>query len=233
METFFDIEFMLRSIPKVIEALPITLLLLVLSMIFGLLLGGLLTWTKMKAPRGLQAAVGVYVSFMRGTPPLVQLFLIYYGLPNLLGQLGMRVDSWDKLVFAIIAFTLSNAAYLSETMRSAYLAIPAGQHEAAQSVGMTGFQAFRRIIFPQALAVAIPNIGNSLLIVFKDSSLAFSIGIVELLGKAKLISAAGYGAKNLEVFVAAAIVYWISCMILEYGTNCLEKRYKRKMGLAV
>ncbi|MGZ7444081.1 amino acid ABC transporter permease [Paenibacillus sp. TH7-28] len=233
MEKFFDVEFMLRSIPKVIEALPVTLLLLVLCMIFGLLLGGLLTWMKIRGHRSLQTATGVYVSFMRGTPPLVQLFLIYYGLPNLLAQLGLNVGSWDKLVFVIIAFTLSNAAYLSETIRSAYLAVPAGQHEAAQSVGMTGFQSFRRIILPQALAVAIPNLGNSLLIVFKDSSLAFSIGIVDLLGKAKLISAAGYGAKNLEVFVAAAFVYWISCMILEYGTGLLEKRYKRKMGLSV
>lgn len=233
MEKIFDLEFMFEAIPKVFKALPTTLIILVLAMLFGILLGLLLTVMRLKGNWGLKAIAGVYISLMRGTPPLVQLFLIYYGLPNLLMKLGIDIESWDKVVFAIAAFALSTAAYLSEVMRSAYLSVPAGQHEAAQSVGMTGFQAFCKIILPQALAVALPNLGNSLIIVFKDTSLAFSIGVVELLGKAKLISAAGYGAKNLEAFVAAGIVYWVICMLMEIGTNLLEKRFKKKMGLSV
>lgn len=233
MNKIFDVEFMLEAIPKIFEALPITLFILLLAMLFGILLGLLLTVMRLKGNRGIKAVAGFYISLMRGTPPLVQLFLIYYGLPNLLMKLGINIESWDKVVFAIATFALSTAAYLSEAMRSAYLSVSVGQHEAAASVGMTGFQAFHRIILPQALAVALPNLGNSLIIVFKDTSLAFSIGVVELLGKAKLISAAGYGAKNLEAFIAAAVVYWAICMLMEIGTNLLEKRYKKKMGLSV
>lgn len=233
MDKIFDLKFMLQAIPKVMEAIPTTLILLTLSMLLGLVLGFILTVMKLKGNFVTKSFAGVYISFMRGTPPLVQLFLIYYGIPNLLEGIGIRIDSWDKLVFAILAIGLGNAAYLSEAMRSAYIAVPKGQFEAAESVGMTNIQALRRIIIPQALAVAIPNISNSLIIVFKNTSLAFSIGIIELLGKAKLVSSAFYGAKNLEAFMAAAVIYFLLCILMEFGTRKLERYYKKKMGLAM
>ena len=233
MDKIFDINFMIKAIPKVVEAIPTTLVLLTISMILGLVLGFVLTVMNLRGNIILKSIARVYISFMRGTPPIVQLFLIYYGIPSFLVKLGIHVDSWDKLVFAILAFGLGNAAYLSEAMRSAYLAVPKGQFEAAESIGMTNTQALKRIIIPQALAVAIPNITNSLIIVFKNTSLAFSIGIIDLLGKAKMVSSSAFGAKNLEAFVAAAFIYFILCLLMEYGSRQLEKYYKKKMGLAI
>lgn len=227
MSTLFDGKYMFSCIPKILEALPLTLYMLLLVMIIGLLLGFLLAALRLCKNKIGNAVAAVYVSFARGTPELVQLFLIYYMVPGILDGLGIDTSDWSKVVFAVIAFSMSNAAYLSETLRSAYLAVPKGQHEAAASIGMTGMQAFRRVVLPQAVAVALPNVGNSIVIMFKTLSIGFSIGVTEILGKTKLISAAGFGAKNLECYVAAAIIYCVVCFIMERTLHFFERMFQR------
>ncbi|MBM7540719.1 amino acid ABC transporter permease [Amphibacillus cookii] len=230
MDQIIDLTFMGSAFPRIIEAIPTTLVLLCLSMLLGLVLGFILTVMKVKGNKAMVLLASTYISFMRGTPPIVQLFLIYYGSPNLLSYFGMNVDRWDKMIFAFIAFGLGNAAYLSEAMRSAYLSVPSLQLEAAQSVGMTDIQAFRRIILPQTLVVAVPNLTNSTVIVLKNTSLAFTIGMVDLVGQARMVSSAAFGAKNLEVYLIAALVYFVLCIFIEQFSQFLENYFKRKMG---
>lgn len=227
MSSLFDAEYMVSVIPKILQALPLTLFMLVLVMGLGLAVGTVLTAMKLKGNRWVAGIASLYISFARGIPELVQLLLVYYLLPYLFGLIGINTNGWSKMVFAVSAFGLSNAAYLSETLRSAYLSVPKGQHEAAASVGMTERQAFFRIVLPQAVSVALPNINNTIVMVLKNLSIGFSIGLTEILGKTKLISAAGFGAKNLECFVAAAIIYCVICFVLERGLAFLEKLSRR------
>lgn len=227
MKSLFDFQYMLKAITKISEALPLTMLMLVLVMLLGLIVGFLLAAMRIKGNKLLKGIATVYVSFARGTPELVQLLLVYYMLPELLEAMGIETSSWNKVIFAIIAFSLSNAAYLSETLRAAYMAVPKGQHEAAASIGMTERQAFRRIILPQTVLVALPNISNTIVVVLKNLSIGFSIGIMEILGKTKLLSAAGFGAKNLECYMAAAIIYYAICLVLERLLKYLERLFQK------
>jgi L-cystine transport system permease protein len=181
-----------------------------------------------------QAAVA-YVSAMRGTPLLVQIYLSYYGLPKLLNYLGDRygwsidVSSIPAIAFIYLAFTLNVGAYASEIIRASISAIDRGQMEAALSVGMTRWQGLRRIVLPQAFAIALPGLGNSLIALLKDSSLAFLVSVVELMGEAKIQGARGL--QFFEVYLVAALVYWVVCIAIERGVAVLERRVRRHEGL--
>ena len=123
--------------------------------------------------------------------------------------------------------TLKSSANLGEMMRSSYLAVEHGQTEAALSVGMTEAQALRRIVLPQAVAIAVPNLGNNVIGIFKDTALAFSIGTLDLMGRAQTISQASYGASRLEVYVGVAIIYWAICLLLQLITSLIERATSR------
>ena len=145
----------------------------------------------------LRQAAAVYVSFARGTPLLVQIYLAYYGLPKVLNHLGDRhgwsidVSSIPAIAFIYLAFTLNVGAYASETIRASIEAIDKGQMEAALSVGMTRWQGMRRIVLPQAFTIALPSLGNTVIALLKDTSLAFLLSVVELMGEAKIQAARG------------------------------------------
>ena len=171
-----------------------------------------------------------YVAFIRGTPPLLQLFLVFYGLPQVLGSIGIDINDWDKVVFAIITFSLNSGAFLSEIMRSSYLAVDIGQKEAALSVGMTNIQMLRRIIIPQAFDVAIPNLGNLVISLLKETSYVFTIGIIDIMGRAKLIGSNGYGVRQLESYIGLALIYWFMCIIIEKSIALYEYRHSNKFN---
>ena len=137
-------------ISQIAEKLPVTLAIMFGSLTLGMILGVLITIIKLRKSRIPNLFVTAYVSFLRGTPPLVQLFLIFYGLPKFLGSFGIDVNGWDKVFFAILTFSLHSSAFISEVLRSAYLAVDKGQREAALSVGMSGLQAFVRIFIYRA-----------------------------------------------------------------------------------
>lgn len=200
---------------------------LVLSLFFSLFLGTGLAYARLRKNAVAKALSSAYIAFIRGTPELAQLFLVYFGLPQLLSKVGIDTTNWSPTAFAIITFTLNVSAYLSEVMRSAYLSVGAGQREAAYSVGMSSFQSFRRVIFPQAFGVALPNLGNTVIILFKDTSLAFTIGVLDVMGQGKIISSRDFGASQLEIYVVIAILYWLVCIVLERGSRVLEKLYKK------
>jgi L-cystine transport system permease protein len=230
----FKTDYFLQYIPKILTSMPTTLLLTVFALIFGLFIGALLCMASLGKYRWLSRLSAFYLTFMRGVPQLVLIFLLYLGLPQLLKRIGINMGGIDKLVYLVGIFSLAISAPISEMMRSAYLAIDKGQREAALSVGMTGFAAFRRIIFPQAFGIALPSLGNSIIMLFKMTSLGFTIGIADLMGRARLISAYGYGTRRLEAYLAVAVIYWGSCVILEQANRLLLRWYSRsKKEIAV
>ncbi len=211
----------------IMKAFPLTLEILLLSLIIALLIGLLVTAGSLSRSKKLKAVSQGYISFMRGIPTLVLIFLLYLGLPQVLENFGIDIANMNKSVFIIATLSLCTSANMAEMMRAAYLAVDKGQREAALSVGMKPVTAFRRIIFPQALGIAIPTFGNNLIILFKETSLGFTIGVVDLLGQARAISAAHYGANRLETYIAAGIIYWIICVVLEQITKLVEKMYTK------
>lgn len=162
-----------------------------------------------------------YVSAIRGTPLLVQLMIVFYGLP----AIGIFLD---PLPTAIIGFSLNIGAYASETIRAAILSVPKGQWEAGYTIGMTYMQTFRRIILPQAFRVAVPPLSNTFISLFKDTSLASVVTITELFRAAQQIANARYDF--LPVYIEAALIYWVFCFFLFVAQAGLEKRLERSVA---
>ncbi|MDH3000427.1 cysteine ABC transporter permease [Chelonobacter oris] len=160
----------------------------------------------------------MYVSAIRGTPLLVQLFIIFYGLPNI----GIKLDPFPS---AVIAFSLNIGAYASETIRAAILSIPKGQWEASYSIGMSYAQTFRRSIMPQAMRVSVPPLSNSFISLVKDTSLASTVLVTELFREAQNIAATTY--EFLWIYSEAALIYWIICFVLSLAQGRLEKHFSR------
>jgi len=141
--------------------------------------------------------------------------------------LGIDMSGVNKTVYIIASLSLSASANMAEMMRTSYLAVEKGQREAAYSVGMKGSAAFFRIIFPQAFGIAIPTLGNNIILLFKETSLSFSIGVIDILGKARAISAASYGSNRLEVYLAAGLIFWVLCVFMEQLAKWTEKLYTK------
>lgn len=227
MQTSYTFELHAELIPgfivSILTALPMTIYLLVYSLIFGLVIGLLLTLAQLRGGRVLASIAHGYISLMRGIPSLVLIFLLFMGLP----QIAPALAKLPKSTFILVAMTLISSANLGEMMRSSYLAVEHGQTEAALSVGMTEAQALRRIILPQAIAIAVPNLGNNVISIFKETALAFSIGTLDLMGRAQTISQASFGATRLEVYISVAVIYWAICLILQLITSIVERATSR------
>ncbi|WEJ74928.1 MULTISPECIES: cystine ABC transporter permease [unclassified Pseudomonas] len=213
-----SLQLALDSAPFLLKGAVFTVVLSVGGMFFGLLLGFGLALMRLYGFTALSWLARIYVSFFRGTPLLVQLFMIYYGLP----QLGIELD---PLPAALIGFSLNMAAYVCEILRAAIGSIDRGQWEAASSIGMTRAQTLRRVVLPQAARTALPPLGNSFISLVKDTALAATIQVPELFRQAQLIT-----ARTFEVFtmyLAAALLYWVLASILSHLQNRLEERVNR------
>ena len=219
----------LEGIKGIIPNIPITLEIAVVAAIIGIILGFILALFRVKKLPVLSQFATLYISFMRGTPLLVQIFLSYYGIPVMLNILNYRfgtafsINKIPNMVFVYVAFSLNEAAYMAEAIRAAILSVDRKDIEAAHSIGMTGGQTMRRVILPQAMIVAIPNLGNSVISLVKSTSLAFTIGVMDMMGRAKVIS--GSNMRFFEVYIGLALLYWVMCIIIEFVVNKLEKKF--------
>ncbi|WP_454844333.1 amino acid ABC transporter permease [Priestia megaterium] len=222
-----DFHDWLKLLWQVVDKLPLTLFMLGLSLLFSLLLGFVIALIRIQKKPVLSKMATIYLSFMRCTPLLVQLFLVYFGLPQLLLLVHIDINSWSRITFLVIAFSLHTAAPLSEVIRSAYLSIDKGQFEAAYSIGMNYFQSLRRIILPQAFVAALPNLGNATISLLKDTALAFSIGIIDIMRQVRLILGNNYGIGMFEIYVTISLVYWSMCIVIEIIVSYLEKHLKK------
>ncbi|MGL3798845.1 amino acid ABC transporter permease [Lactiplantibacillus plantarum] len=219
------------STPQIAAAgLKYTIPIAIISFILGLILAIFTALVKISTRRGwfliLKAIANFYVWLFRSTPLLVQLFIVYFGLPYLkikgLFPNGVQLDPWTA---GIATFSLSTGAYCAETIRAAILSIPQGQWEAAYSIGMTKSQVLKRIILPQAARVSLPPLSNSFISLVKDTSLAASITIIEMFEVSQQIAAQNY--QPLVMYSLVAALYAILCTILSWLQGYLEKRTSR------
>ena len=208
-------ELIAQSAPLLLKGAVYTVLLSVIGMSLGLLLGFGLALMRLSRSPLLAWPAAVYVSAIRGTPLLVQLFLIYYGLP----QLGVELP---PLLAAGIGFSINIGAYAGEILRSAIAAVDKGQWEAAAVLGMSRGQALRRVILPQAARTAVAPLSNSFISLVKDTSLAATIQVPELFRQAQLITARTY--EIFAMYLSAAAIYWIVSAILAAVQGRLERR---------
>lgn len=213
----FDYQYALKILPKMLIYLKTTLMLASLSMFFGLTIAIILSILLNKNNKILNKIIAVYISFFRGTPIIAQLFLVYLGFVQIIPSL----KAMTNIQAAIIVFSLASSAFMTETIRGAILSVNKGQMEAAMSVGMTYGTAMRRIIFPQAIRLAIPSLSNTFINLIKDSSVAFTIGVTEMIAAAQMEATSSW--KYLEAFVDIIIVYWILVSLLTYLQNILER----------
>lgn len=228
LEKYFDVSYIWAALPDLLPYLWVTLYIAAFSVIGGSLLGFVLAAAKLSNNQLLRALANGYTTVMRCTPAIVLLFLVYYGIPAFAeGVFGIYLQDVSTGVFVVVTFSLQFAAMMSEVIRSAYLAIDKGQFEAAVSVGLTPFQAYRRIIFPQALVVALPNFGNGLISVLQEGALAYTIGFIDIVGKANLIIANNYGTHTLEIYIALAVIYWVLSISIEKLFTVLEKMFSK------
>lgn len=205
-------------LPLLKGAIFYTIPLTLISFSIGLILAILTALARISDVKVFQMIARVYVSAIRGTPLLLQLFIIFYGLPNV----GIIIDSF---IAATIGFSLSVGAYASEIIRAAILSTPKGQWEAGYSIGMSYSQVLRRIILPQAARVSLPPLSNSFISLVKDTSLASVVLVTEMFRKAQEIAATNY--EYLLVYSEAGLIYWVICFFLSIVQQTLEKRLDR------
>ncbi|WP_169085856.1 amino acid ABC transporter permease [Paenibacillus sp. PL91] len=214
-----QIEILIDSLLPLLKAgVVFTIPLALVSFILGLILAVATALARLSTIRVLRLVARFYVWIIRGTPLLVQLFIIFYGLP----YVGIILDPF---IASVIGFTLSVGAYGSEIVRAAIQSIQKGQWEAAYSLGMTRWQALRRVILPQAARVSIPPLGSSFISLVKDTSLAATITYVEMFRVAQQINAAKY--EPLLIYCAAGAIYLLFCSVLSWLQNVTEKRLAR------
>lgn len=227
MGNLFDFTKVPGLMAKTMTALPTTLKLVLFALVISLLIGLLIAAMSLSESRILNVLAKGYIAFMRGIPTLVLIFILYFMMPQYLNKIGINTSSWSKESFIIATLSLTAAANMAEMMRSSFLSVDKFQWEAAYSIGMGSLTAFQRIIFPQAFGVAIPILGNNIINIFKSTSLAFSIGVLDLFGKAKLMSTNLYGLNRAEIYLGVAFVFWIVCLLLERLTKWAEKIYTK------
>lgn len=222
MENIFLLSLFIDCFPKLLSRLHITLYIVVIALLFGMLLGTYIAVVRLYKVPVLSQLATVYVSFVRGIPILVLLYIVYIGLPLVIGAFGVNINRWDTMIFVMIAYVVNTSAFLSEIIRSAVAGVDLGQTEAAYSVGMTRLQTFRRIIAPQAIQIGIPALGNTIVSLLKDTSLAYTLGVIDVIGVIKAISSNTY--RSLEAYAAAAIIFFILSYILEKIFNIISRK---------
>jgi len=222
MSNIFSLELFIDSFPILLSRIHITLFIVIVALLLGLVLGTCVAVVRLyRVPVLTQMAI-VYVSFIRGIPILVLLFIIYIGLPLLVGTIGLNINRWDTLFFVMIAYVVNTAAFLSEILRSAVAGVEKGQTEAAYSVGLTRWQAFYRIVAPQATKIAIPALGNTVVSLLKDTSLAYTLGVIDIIGVINAISSNTH--RSLEAYTAAAFIFFGLSAVMEKGFRWVELR---------
>ncbi|GEN26717.1 ABC transporter permease [Halovibrio variabilis] len=220
-----NLDYMWGLLPVLLRYLPLTLQMATIAMCFALILACLLAVVRVSKVPFFNGVALLFISFFRGTPLLVQLFLFYYGLPQLISAL----ISITGVTAAVLGLTLHFSAYMAESIRAAIVGIDRSQTEAALSIGMTQSQLMRRIILPQATRVATPTLMNYFIDMIKATSLAFTLGVTELMGATQKEAAGSF--LYLEAFLLVALIYWAVVEVLSWGQRRLEiylnKAYQR------
>lgn len=231
MSEGLNYTFLIDTFFIALSGVPITLLVTIVALLIALPLGFLLALTRINRIPVLNRFSQIYVSFVRGTPIIIQIFIVYASVPLILSlfferyNININVYDINPIWYAFIVFSFSTTAILIEVFRSALSTVNKGQLEAAQSVGLSNFQAYRRIVIPQALVVALPNICTATVNLIKATSLGYAMSLQEITLKAKVAANVGYN--YVEAYIDIFLVYIILCSFVEYGFKLYEKRLRR------
>ena len=227
----FDISFLFKTFFLIWKAVPTTLLITVVSLAIGGILGFFIALARVNKIKVLSQIGRAYVSIIRGTPVVLQILVIYSVVPSLLNVIlkasGSSVNIFDlnPIIYAFIVFSLNMAGTLSEVFRSALLTVNKGQLEAGLTTGLTLSQTYKRIIIPQALTAAIPNLCNATVGLIKNTSLAFMMTVKDITAVAKI--EASYGYNYIEAYLDIFVIYIIICSVVQY----LFKIWERKVSV--
>ncbi len=226
-----DFKFLVDTFFVALSGVPIALIITIISLLIALPLGFMLALTRINKIPVLQRFAQVYVSFIRGTPVIVQIFIVYSSVPLLLTSLfekyhiDKNVYDINPIWYAFIVFSINTTAIMIEIFRSAIGTVSKGQLEAAYSVGLTNVQAFRRIIIPQVLVTALPNICTATVNLIKATSLGYAMSLQEITLRAKVAANVGYN--YVEAYLDIFLVYLILCSLVEYVFKRYEKRLSK------
>lgn len=223
MGSYFSVQYMLDSLPTLASYLPVTVFITLVSGVLGVFLGMLLAVVRVRKVPVLNLLTRIFISFIRSTPFLVQLFVVYFGVPELLQKLGVDVDSLPPMLFILVIFVLHVGAYGAEILRASIQSVAPGEKEAAASLGMTTCQIYRRVIMPQALVLSIPPLLNEIISTLKSTALIFNVGIVDMMRQADLMG--GNSQRYLELYVDAAILYGVLIFALTVAGRLTEKHF--------
>jgi len=217
----FNLDYMLNLFPILFKYLGTTMQMALIGLVFSLILAIFLAVIRtFKVPVLNQVSI-LFISFFRGTPLLVQLFLLYYGLPRIFPILA----SIDAFTASVIGLTLHFAAYKAESIRAAILSVDRSQMEACLSIGMTNSQAMRRIILPQAARIATPSLMNYFIDMIKSTSLAFTLGVTEIMAKTQMEASSSF--YFFESYLAVALIYWAIVLVFTQLQTYLESYLNR------
>jgi His/Glu/Gln/Arg/opine family amino acid ABC transporter permease subunit len=216
-----SLTIILNALPNLLQGALVTIQITALSVGLGLVGGSLLGIARLSTFLPICWSARAYVDFFRGTPLLVQIFMIYFGIPAVAQSFGLSLQ-FDRLVAAVAALSLNSAAYISEIVRAGIQSIERGQTEGAYSLGMNSMQTMRYIVFPQALRRMIPPLGNEFITLLKDTSLVAVIGFEELFRQGQLIVADNY--RSFEIYAAVALIYLVMTVAASQLFSFLERR---------
>ncbi|MFF2591328.1 amino acid ABC transporter permease [Peribacillus butanolivorans] len=237
MSEGLDYKFLAETFFVALSGVPTALFITIVALLVALPLGFLLALTRINQIPVLNRVAQIYVSFVRGTPVIIQIFIIYSSVPLLLASIfdkyniEMNVYDVNPIWYAFIVFSLNTTAILIEVFRSAISTVSKGQLEAAYSVGLTNVQAFRRIIIPQTLVVALPNICTATVNLIKATSLGYALSLQEITLRAKVAANVGYN--YVEAYIDIFLVYLILCSLVEYLFKLYEKRLSRYRAVGI
>lgn len=210
------LDFAWQNLPALLHGTLYTLAIWVVAMIVGFIAGWILAVTRVYGNRFWRPLAVGYIELIRGTPLLVQMFIIYLGLP----QVGVV---FSPLIAAMIAIGINTAAYQAEYFRGGIRAVRAGQTAAGRAIGLTRFQTIRHIVMPQAFRIALPQWANEVVLELKYTSVAFAISVPELMGQAKMIGASSF--RYFDIFLVAALIYLVIVTVVTSVLDLIEKRY--------
>ena len=224
-----DLNYIVNTFLVTLKGIPVTLIIMVVAILLSFIPALLLALGQIYKVRGVRTFSVVYLAFIRATPPILLILFFYSLFPSLLNQifksLGSQVDvfKFNPLYYAFIIYSLMTTGSLSEILRSAILTVDKGQLEAAQAIGLTNFQAYLRIIFPQALRSALPNLANLVINLVKGTSLVFVMTVKDITALAKVEASHSY--QYSESYLVIFVIYLIICGLIQWMFRSLEKRY--------
>jgi len=224
-----DLNYIVNTFLVTLKGIPVTLIIMVVAILLSFIPALLLALGQIYKVRGVRTFSVVYLAFIRATPPILLILFFYSLFPSLLNQifksLGSQVDvfKFNPLYYAFIIYSLMTTGSLSEILRSAILTVDKGQLEAAQAIGLTNFQAYLRIVFPQALRSALPNLANLVINLVKGTSLVFVMTVKDITALAKIEASHSY--QYSESYLVIFVIYLIICGLIQWMFRCLEKRY--------